>query len=139
MKSARVRLALPVSIGTFAVPAAAVESDGMLSYGAMLQSLLALLIVLGVIVGAAWLLKRAQGRHGGPGSGVLRHVSAVAVGPRERVVIVEVADTWLVLGVAPGQVRSLHTLPKQTLPEETAASPRFADWLARARGEERRG
>jgi len=33
------------------------------------------------------------------------------LGQRERVVIVEVAGTWLVLGVAPGQVSKLHELP----------------------------
>jgi flagellar protein FliO/FliZ len=44
------------------------------------------------------------------------------VGQRERVVVVEIGDDWLVLGVAAGQVRALHTLPAQTL-DETLAEP----------------
>jgi flagellar protein FliO/FliZ len=31
-------------------------------------------------------------------------------------VLVEVNDTWLVVGVAPGQVNALHTMPKGQLP-----------------------
>ncbi|MHB1061000.1 MAG: flagellar biosynthetic protein FliO, partial [Thiobacillus sp.] len=34
------------------------------------------------------------------------------VGARERVVVVEVDNTWLLLGVGGGNVRLLHTLPR---------------------------
>lgn len=114
----------------FAPPALAAEAPS--ATGAMLQSFFALLLVLGVIAGAAWLLKRTQNLHG-PVNTVLKNVSAIAVGPKERVVVVEVGDTWLVLGVAPGQVRALHTLPRQELPASTPIAPKFAEWLSRAR------
>jgi flagellar protein FliO/FliZ len=47
------------------------------------------------------------------------------------VVVVEIGDTWLVLGVAPGQVTALHQLPKieSDINEGFPASPRFAEWL----------
>ncbi|MNN99031.1 Flagellar protein FliO [compost metagenome] len=57
------------------------------------------------------------------------------LGPRERVVIVEVADTWLVLGVAPGQVSKLHELPApaaEVAPAAAAPDGRFAERLAQA-------
>lgn len=38
-------------------------------------------------------------------------MSSVAVGAKESATIVEIGDTWLVLGVAPGNVQLLHTLP----------------------------
>jgi len=44
-------------------------------------------------------------------------VSSVMVGQRERVVVVEIGDAWLVLGVAAGQVRALHTMPAGKLPD----------------------
>lgn len=72
--------------------------------------LLSLVLILGLFVLAAWLLKRYMPQVGK--SGPVRVVSATMVGPRERVVVVEVEDTWLVLGVGGGQVRTLHTLPK---------------------------
>src|SRR6218665_2376649 len=56
------------------------------------------------------------GGGGGPASGAAARVlSAVAVGPQQRVVTVEVgpehARTWLVLGVTARQVSCLHVLP----------------------------
>lgn len=72
--------------------------------------LLSLLLILGLFVLAAWLVKRYLPQVGK--SGPVRLVGATLVGPRERVVVVEVEDTWLVLGVGGGQVRTLHTLPR---------------------------
>ena len=69
----------------------------------------------------------------GAGS-VLKVISGVAVGQRERIVLVEVNDTWLVIGVAPGQVRTLHSMPKSNLPIPQAETPpgmdgKFQGWL----------
>ncbi len=72
--------------------------------------LLSLVLILGLFVLAAWLLKRYLPQVGK--AGPVKVVGATMVGPRERVVVVEVEDTWLVLGVGGGQVRTLHTLPK---------------------------
>ncbi|MBQ4767280.1 flagellar biosynthetic protein FliO [Pectobacterium versatile] len=44
---------------------------------------------------------------------LLKVVSSCPVGQRERVVIVEVDNTWLVLGVTAQQITPLHTLPAQ--------------------------
>jgi flagellar protein FliO/FliZ len=53
------------------------------------------------------------------------------VGPRERVVIVEVEDTWLVVGVAPGRVNALHQMPKGRLAAtpDAPAGKNFGAWL----------
>ena len=53
--------------------------------------------------------------------GLLRIVGGAMVGPKERVVLVEVGDTWLLLGVAASSVNLLHTLPK---PPQSAAKER---------------
>ena len=64
---------------------------------------------------------------------MLRVVAGAAVGQRERVVVVEVGSTWLVLGVAPGSVTALHQMPSVALDAQTAAPgaaiPPFAHWL----------
>ncbi|OYY59937.1 MAG: flagellar protein FliO, partial [Hydrogenophilales bacterium 28-61-11] len=44
--------------------------------------------------------------------GTVKVVSSTAVGSRERVVLIEVEDTRLLLGVGGGNVRLLHTLPR---------------------------
>ena len=103
--------------------------------GGLLQATLGLALVLGLIVAFAWVAKRLT-----PGtlrgSGVpLTIVASQSVGQRERVVVVEVADHWVVLGVAPGRVSALTTLPKGTLPPPSpAGTPSFATALSRALG-----
>lgn len=72
--------------------------------------LVSLALILGLFVLAAWLFKRYLPQVGK--AGPVKVIGATMVGPRERVVVVEVENTWLVLGVGGGQVRTLHTLPK---------------------------
>lgn len=103
------------------------------SSGSILQVIFSLLLVLGAVVLVAWLLKRISLPQHGAGN-LLKVVSGVAVGQRERIVLVEVNDTWLVVGVAPGQVRTLHTMPKADLPIPDMATPagmdgKFQGWL----------
>lgn len=102
------------------------------SAGGLLQVILGLALVLLLLWGSLYLLKRLQTSRG-VGAGQIKVIGGTAVGPRERVVLVEVGDTWLVLGVAPGRVNSLHSLPRQNLTETTteASLPEkdFASWL----------
>jgi flagellar protein FliO/FliZ len=89
------------------------------------------LLVLAVIGGIAWLMKRMAPRGYGSG-GVLRVVAGAAVGQRERVVVVEVGGNWLVVGVAPGSVNLLQQMPRAEVPAvATTALPStaFAAWL----------
>ena len=119
-------LASPLAFANSAVPEVA-------STGGLLQATLGLALVLGLIVAAAWVAKRFTPgalRGGLP----LTIVASQAVGQRERVVIVEVADQWLVLGVAPGRVSALTTLPKGTLSAPTPVAANFASALSRALG-----
>lgn len=77
-----------------------------------LQVLLGLVVVLGLMMGGVWLLKRFAPASR-TGSAPIRVVGGVSVGGRERVMVVEVADQWIVVGVAPGRVNALSTLPRQ--------------------------
>lgn len=77
----------------------------------VLHMFLALLLVLAVIGVIAWLLKRF-GIGPGNQSNLIKVVAAAAVGQRERIVIVEIANAWLVLGVAPGHINLLHQIEK---------------------------
>ena len=100
----------------------------------LLQTIFALLLVLGLLIGLAWLLKRYGPKPGG-GLANLRVVGALNIGGRERIMVVEVGDQWIVVGAAPGRVNALHTMPRQDvdLGAGTAQggipATRFADWL----------
>lgn len=99
--------------------------------GSVVQVIVSLLLVLAAVMAVAWLLKRLNHPHHS-GLSALKVVSGVAVGQRERIVLVEVNDTWLVVGVAPGQVNGLHTMPKGSIPEiegNPVPERSFQSWL----------
>jgi len=76
----------------------------------LLTTVLGLALVLALIFAAAWVLKRVGGLPAG-GQGLVRVLGGISLGARERLVVVEVEGTRLILGVAPGRVQTLHVLP----------------------------
>lgn len=89
-----------------------------------MQIIFSLLLVLAAIVMVGWLLKRINVAQQGTGN-LLKVLGSVPIGQRERIVLVEVKDTWLVVGVGPSQIRTLHTLenPGTSGQENTSAAP----------------
>lgn len=113
------------------VAVAETASTPGVSTGSYVQALLALGVIVALLVGTAWLARKVSGGKGF-GQGGMRIVGGVALGPRERIVLVEAGDTWLVIGIVPGQIRTLHTMPKgEFLPEGLSATmdKPFAQWL----------
>ncbi len=90
-------------------------------------SIVLVLLVLALIpVGLKWLQRRAGGGlQGAPAAA--RVISAIGVGPHQRVVTVEVgpegARTWLTLGVTAQSITCLHTeaVPPTSLANADAA------------------
>jgi flagellar protein FliO/FliZ len=120
-----------------ATPAAAAPSaagSAVASAGSMTQAALVLLLIVGLIGGVAWLLRRLGMVRNDSGTTV-RIVSGVSLSNRERILVVEVADQWIVVGVAPGCINTLATMPRQESPATTGsgmAAPvgkNFAVWL----------
>ena len=104
------------------------------SFATMVQTFAGLALILGLFVGAAWLLRRMNGGKAFmAGKGPMRIVSSLPVGARERIVLLEIEDTWLVVGIAPGQTRTLHTMSKGTVPLETTEDGQFGHWLKQFR------
>lgn len=118
---------LPTVSSTAAVPAAPATSIPTLGAAALLQTGLGLIAVLALIFLCAWAARRfGLQRHAS--NRLIKVVASTMVGQRERVVVVEVGTSWLVLGVTPGQIRSLHTMPAEDLP----ASPTTAAGIVTA-------
>jgi flagellar biosynthetic protein FliO len=110
------------------------------STGSLLQTLFALIIVLAVLGALAWFLKRYGPKVGG-GNANVRVVGSLNLGGRERIVVVEVGNEWIVVGASPGRINALATMPRQdgqngdngaanaTLAPHAPAAHSFADWL----------
>ena len=118
-------LAAPVVFAAekFAAPEAS-QSPAAVGAGSLTQVTLSLLLVLGIVFAAAWLTHRLRGI-GRFGGGALQVVTEIAVGQKERVVLVQVGNKQLLLGVAPGRVSTLHVLdePVTTLTASSAVTP----------------
>ncbi|MDN8599087.1 flagellar biosynthetic protein FliO [Citrobacter sp. S2-9] len=83
----------------------------------------ALLGIIVLILAAAWVIKRLGFAPRGNKTRGLNVSASASLGPRERVVIVDVDDARLVLGVTASSVNLLHTLPAAAgSADETPAS-----------------
>ncbi|OIQ93326.1 flagellar protein FliO [mine drainage metagenome] len=94
----------------------------------LVQMLLGLGVVLLLLFVSLYLLKRLTAPRGSA-AGLLRVVAGTAVGTRERVVVLEVDDTWLVLGVTATNITPLTQLPRRQVPPTAASSKDFGGWL----------
>lgn len=111
------------------------------TFGGIAQVTFALLLVLVAVFVVAVLVKRFRNFTGGGGEGV-EVLAQTALGQRERAVIVRVGEARLLLGVTPGQVTLLHSLPPEArLPGAPGAAsgnadtrPSFASLLRKSLG-----
>ena len=104
-------LALGLAAPAFAETARPVQGMGEspLTATALLETAGGLVLVVVLILGLAWLVRRT-GHMPGAGKGLVRVLGGVSLGPRERAVVIAVDDVRLLVGVAPGRVQTLHVL-----------------------------
>ena len=130
---------MAVEAPLFAAPAAsAAHSTG----GGLAEVTLALIVIVALIAGLAWVMKRTRGF--GVGAGARDRIQVLgdrAVGQKERCVLVRVGATDILVGVAPGSVRTLHVFPAGANtdappepPASTTKTPNFKDLLMRSLG-----
>jgi flagellar protein FliO/FliZ len=95
----------------------------------LLQVLASLAFILGVIVALAWLATRLRLTPRSASSAV-RVLADVPVGPKERVVLVQVGDAQALVGVGADGVRPLQLLERRIeLPADDAGTHAFAERL----------
>jgi flagellar protein FliO/FliZ len=88
------------------------------------QAFAALIFIVILLVALA-----AAGRYflGGKGfgQGQIKLLSGLALGPRERIVLIEVEGECLLVGIVPGQIRTLLRMKKsaEDMPSQTGEPP----------------
>lgn len=100
------------------------------------QLTLGLIAVIGVMLGLAWLLKRT-GKFQMAAGGSLKILGGLSLGSRERVVLLQIGEAQLLVGVAPGRVQALHVLDQPLDTGGQSTSGGFADQLGRMMNKER--
>jgi flagellar protein FliO/FliZ len=133
-------LTMPISVlaaepvATAAVPAVSSGVAGQLT-----QLVFGLLLVLGLIFLLAWLLRRVQ-QAGPAGKGqVIEIVGSRALGPRDRLMLVQVGNEQILLGLSPGSITALHVLKEPVqVPSTEKPTPEFAQRLLEMLGKDQK-
>ena len=117
--------ALAADVASPAAPQGAVSTSG-----GLFSVLFGLIVVIAMIVGLAWMARRV-GVTRPQDNALIQVIGAASLGTRERVAVVQIQDSWIVVGVSPAGVTSLATLPKGnvTLPPGFASPAGFAGRL----------
>lgn len=103
--------------------------------GQLLQLVLGLLLVIALIFFLAWLVRRIQQTLPVSGSQqVISLLASQALGPRDRLLLVQVGKEQILLGLTPGTIVPLHVLqePVEISKPEGSLSTAFAQRLAKA-------
>ncbi|WP_260955397.1 flagellar biosynthetic protein FliO [Pseudomonas citri] len=138
-------LMMPLSVlaaepAATAATAAAAPAVGGGMAGQLAQLVLGLLLVLGLIFFLAWLLRRVQ-QAGPAGKGqVIDIVGSRALGPRDRLILVQVGGEQILLGLSPGTITALHVLkePVQVSSNAEQVAPEFAQRLMELLGKDQK-
>lgn len=103
----------------------------MSATASLVQVTLALMLMVGLIIGLAWLAKRF-GRPLFQQNKDLRLVASLSLGVKEKIILVEVGNKQLVLGVTPQQITSLHVMdaPHQSVQETSEQEKASQDLIS---------
>ncbi len=102
------------------------------------QMLLGLLLVIGLIFMLAWLLRRVQ-QIGPRSNQVIKLLANQALGPRERLVLVQVGNEQVLLGLSAGRITPLHVMKEPVhLADAEPATPEFAQRLMELLGKDQK-
>lgn len=90
----------------------------------LVQMIVALIFILIAIIALGWFSKRVVGGSKNSG-GRIKVLSGASVGSRERVVLIQVGQEQMLIGVAPGSVNKLHHFENPVV-EKADADPKMA-------------
>ena len=85
--------------------------------GNYLQMFFGLFIIVALILGLAWFMRR-MGNMNSMAAGNLKVLGGLSIGQRERIVLVQAGNAQLLVGVAPGEIRTLHVMDEPILTSE---------------------
>ncbi|NJM11866.1 MAG: flagellar biosynthetic protein FliO [Synechococcaceae cyanobacterium SM1_2_3] len=87
--------------------------------GMLAQLTVGLAVVLAALLGLTWLLRR----YALPQGGAIQVISALPLGSRERLLLIEVDRVRLLIGVTASQIQALHVFPASS--DSSSAIPPF--------------
>jgi len=88
----------------------------------LLQLLFGLVLVVALIFLLAWLVRRVQ-QIGPRGNQAIKLVASQALSPRDRLLLVQVGEEQILLGLTPGRITPLHVLKEPVRGVEAGEQP----------------
>ncbi len=110
--------------------AMAMDASSDVTSGKLIQIAVSLILIALVAVGGTVLLKKL-GVNRLSNSFPVKVIGAVAIGPNQRIMVIEVEDKWIVLGVTPHQISTITDFPRQESAGDFGAGvkPNLPVWL----------
>lgn len=111
-----------------------------LSLGSVFSVLFGLVVVVALLLGTAWLIRRLQGLQQ-PSLGVIQPVAQLQLGLKERILLIRIDQENVLIGCTPQGIRALHAWqgpPPQGIAaagETMAMNAPFVEHLKRLLGE----
>jgi flagellar protein FliO/FliZ len=99
-----------------------------LSVGSLTQLSLSLIAIVALILAISWALKRLKLTHP-RGSGEIAVIDELGVGPRERIVLIRVGESQLLVGISAAGMMPLTPLAAPIVLKGGPAPPVFAERL----------
>ncbi|MGI0115281.1 flagellar biosynthetic protein FliO [Zooshikella sp. RANM57] len=98
------------------------------TWGMLIQVVLALAVVLLVIFAAAWIVKRS-GAIKPMTSPVIKNLAVMSVGSKERLVLVQIGDKQILLGISPAGMNTIHVFDQPVITSKNEVSNDFSKRL----------
>jgi len=135
---------LPVLVLLLPLPLQAATSSAQitpLSTGSVFSVLFGLLVVLALLLGTAWLVRRLQ-RMQGASPSILQPIAQQQLGLKERVMLLRIDQENILIALSSSGIRTLHTwhgpAPAGVItPSAVSETPPFVDYLKRLMAERR--
>ena len=100
-----------------------------LSVSSLAQLTLSLVVIVGLIFAISWVLKRLKVSAPRGGRGQIAVLDELTVGARERVMLLRVGDSQVLVGIGAGGLVALTPLSNPIVLKESPPTPVFADRL----------
>ncbi len=83
--------------------------------------------ILVLIFALAWMMKKMQ-LNPNARNGLIQIISAISVGQRDRIALIQVGDEQILVGLSPGRIEKLHHLETPLVAQQkTATAVSFSD------------
>ncbi len=110
-----------------------------LSSGYLFKLTLGLVGIVLLIFALAWLMKKMQLTQFSQ-NGLIQIVSAISVGHRDRIALIQVGEEQVLVGLTPGRIHTLHTLksPVAIAPSSMPTAASFSDKFKQVLAQEKK-